>query len=166
MTYLAFLRINPYYRYFFLGEILALAYMPQALFSIWPRKIPKYALHSLLALLITLQAYQCFFSSWVATYYASQRSAEVAEAVGSISSSTSVFVYNVPEIPLFLPAGVPYYQYLFITPAVIIGEEQLPLIASGVPDVIVIGENPIPAADLSRYKKTRSFNRYELWQRK
>ena len=166
MTYLAFLRINPYYRYFFLGEMLAVAYLPQALFSIWPRKIPKYALHSLLALLITLQAYQCFFSSWVATYYASQRSAEVAEAVGSISSSTSVFVYNVPEIPLFLPAGVPYYQYLFITPAVIIGEEQLPLIAGGVPDVVVIGENPVPGADLSRYKKTRSFNRYELWQRK
>ncbi len=166
MTYLAFLRINPYYRYFFLGEILAVAYLPQALFSVWPRKIPKYAAHSFLVLLIMFQAYQCFLSSWVATYYTSQRSTEVAGVMSSISASTSVFAYNVPEIPLFLPVGVPYYQYLFITPAVIIGEEQLSLIADGVPDIIVIGENPVPAADLYRYKKTRSFNRYELWQRK
>ena len=166
LIYLAFLRITPYYRYYFIGEVLALLYFPFALWSIWPRRIPRFFFHACIVLLIALQTYQSFFSSWVAGYYHSHRTAEVTRELSTLATSTSVFIYNAAELPLFLPAGVPYYQYLFLTPIVIIGKEELPLIAQGVPDVVVLKGDSASRLDLSSYREIREFNQYSLWKKK
>ncbi len=166
LIYLAFLRITPYYRYYFIGEVFALLYLPFALWNIWPRQIPKFFFHAGLVLLIMSQIYQCFFNSWVAGYYNSHRTVEVSQALGTLSTSTSIFIYNAPEIPLFLPSGMPYYQYLFLTPVVILGKEELPLVAQGVPDLVVVKEGAASQLDLSSYREIRVFDQYALWQRK
>src|SRR3989344_5363163 len=101
LIYLAFLRITPYYRYYFVGEVFALLYLPFALWNIWPRRIPKFFFHACLVLLITSQIYQCFFSSWVAGYYNSHRTRDANQILSILSASTSIFIYNAPEIPLF-----------------------------------------------------------------
>jgi len=166
LIYLAFLRITPYYRYYFVGEVFALLYFPFALWTIWPRRIPKFFFHACMVLLIAAQTYQCFFSSFVAAYYNSHRTRDVSQALGTLSTSTSIFIYNAPELPLFLPAGMPYYQYLFLTPIVILGKEELPLVAQGIPDLVVIKEESASQLDLSSYREMRVFDRYALWQKK
>ncbi len=166
LIYLAFLRITPYYRYYFVGEIFALFYLPLALWHVWPRRIPKVLFHAGIALLIAFQIYQCFFSSWVAGYYRSHRTAEVSQTLGALPISASIFIYNAPELPLFLPAGMPYYQYLFLTPIVIIGKNELPLIAQGVPDFVIVKGDSTSRLDLSSYRIVREFDQYSLWQKK
>ena len=166
LVYLSFLRIEPYYRYFFVREVLALIYLPLASATLWPKKIPKLFFRLSLALLISFQLYQCFFDSWVAEYYHSHRTAELTQALGTLSATDSVFVYQVPEIPLFLPAHMPYYQYFFTTPIISVGDDKLHLIAEGVPDMVVMGEAHLEKIDLSHYQKSFEFSRYTLWKKK
>ena len=166
LTYLSFLRIMPYYRYFFLGEVLALLYFPLAYSTLWPKRIPRIFFHLSLVLLITLQLYQCFFSSWVAEYYNSHRTAELTETLSGLSIVQSIFVYQAPEIPLFLPIGMPYYQYFFTTPIIVTGEDKLHLITEGVPDMVVTGQARLEQIDLSLYEKNSEFDRYTLWKKK
>ena len=61
---------------------------------------------------------------------------------------------------------MPYYQYLFLTPVVILGKEELPLVARGVPDLVVVKEEAASQLDLSSYREIRVFDQYALWQRK
>lgn len=165
LVYIAFLRGADYYRYFFLGEVLALTYLPQALTALRPKKLPVYALYIFLALLVSFQLYQSLFKSWVAEHYASTRSAQLM-ALESLPKNSSVFIYQAPEAVVFLPPGIAYYQYLDITKVIIIGREEIPLIAQGVPDAVVIQQEDISAVDLSRYALAKTLDRYTLWEKK
>jgi hypothetical protein len=166
LTYIAFLRIIPYYRYFFLGEIFALLYLPSSLWTLWPRRVPRFFFHVLIAGMLVFQTYQCFFSSWVAVHYTSHRSEILTRELGVLPPHTTIFLYDTPEVSLFLPQGMPYYQYFFDTTKVIIGKEELPVLARGTPDFVLTQSQPLTAPDLSQYKKAKEFDRYTLWQKK
>lgn len=165
LVYLAYLRGAAYYRYFFLGEVLALLYLPHALATLWRKDIPRYALGILLALLVALQLYQTVFRSWVADYYSSHRSRELS-SLAALQPARSVLLYQAPEAAIFLPAGMPYYQYLEITKTIEVGKENLALLSAGAVDVIVIPRDDEPYADLSRYRLADTLDRYDVWYKK
>lgn len=165
LVYIAFLRMTPFYRYFFVGEVFALLYLPFSLHKLWPQKVPIFFFHALLALLIAFQTYQCFFSSWVATHYGSHRTAELGEVLGRLSTSTSIFVYQVPEAVLFLPPGMPFYQYFMASPIVSIGDKDAPLISQGVPEYVLFEQDALAPPDLSQYHEVKAFDHYLLWRK-
>ncbi|MFZ2500428.1 MAG: GtrA family protein [Minisyncoccia bacterium] len=164
LVYVAYLRGATYYRYFFLGEVFALMYLPRAIGALWPKKIPIYVLTILLSLLILFQTYQSFFASWVAEHYSSHRSQELNALVTELGTK-SVFIYQAPEAVVFLPTRN-YYQYLNILHVAIIGEENLALISNGVFDAVLISRESETQIDLSRYSLIRTRDRYSLWYKK
>lgn len=165
LVYLAFLRLADHYRYFFLGEVLALLYLPKALGIVWPKKIPVFLLTALLLFLVVFQTYQSFFDSWVAEHYASHRTRDLTALTEGLGTK-SVFIYQVPEVIIFLPRGTAYYQYIDVVQTFKIGQDELPLIAQGVPDAIISGSEYAGKLDLSRYVLSKTLDRYSLWYRK
>ena len=173
LVYLAFLRANGDYRYFFLGEVLALLYFPFNLSRLWSLlsfkeySVARFFMYCFFAILIVFQVYECFSHSWIATHYQSQRTAIFVEKLGSLSPKASIFMYQAPDAPLFLPSGMTYYQYFVATPTVSIGATELPLIAQKVPDYILIPQklSPLPTPTLTGYREIDTFNHYGLWQR-
>jgi hypothetical protein len=85
--------------------------------------------------------------------------------MGNLPPDSSIFVYHVPEVVIFLPRKMPYYQYVHPTPNVVFGEDKLPLIAEGVPDYVVSLTENVAQIDLRRYKEIKKFNRYSLYEK-
>lgn len=164
--YLAFLRLTPHYRYFFLGEILALIYFPAALYHLWSRTAPRILYHALLVALIAYQVYLCFFGSWIAAYSTSHRTQELREVLSALPSESTIFVYHAPEAVIFLQEGMLYYQYVHPTPTVVFGEDKLPLISAGIPDYMISLTENVAALDLAQYTEEKKFNRYSLFQKR
>lgn len=165
LVYLAYLRGAEYYRYFFLGEVFALMYLPKALGTLWHKKVPAYLLAVSLSLLVSFQIYQSFFSSWVAEHYASHRSRDLGALTAGLGAK-SVFIYQAPEAVLFLPKNTAYYQYIDITPAIKVGRDYLPLITRGVPDVIISPSETPGKINFSHYTERMTADKYTLWFRK
>lgn len=166
LVYLAFLRANGDYRYFFLGEVLALLYVPSAFVYLCPRFVPRSVPYVLVGVLIAFQIYQGQFHSWIAVHQDSHRTADIIIAMQTLNPLQSVFVYSAPELPLFLPQGMPYYQYLPATDNLILGADQVSLVAHGVPDYVLLPSGLARRIDLTQYKETTRFNRYSIWQKK
>jgi hypothetical protein len=144
---------------------LALLYFPIALHHLVPHRIPRALIALPVVALVLFQSYQGVFHSWIAVHGQSQRSAELAAGLGTLSKDASIFIYQAPETVIFLPARIPYYQYIQSTSALGVGAEQIPLIASGVPDFVLTGVGDVPRPDLSQYKEEKKMNRYTLWKR-
>jgi len=163
-VYLAYVRGASYYRYFFLGEILALMYLPGALVYLSERiRLPHVRKIALTALgcLVLLQLYQVCFDSWVADHYKSQRTAALA-ALRDIPKDSSILLYQAPEAAVFLPTPQ-YYQYLRITKTITVGQENIESLRMGVPDAVVILQEEASRAPLERYRQVGVFDRYSLW---
>jgi putative flippase GtrA len=165
LVYLSFLRTEPYYRYFFLGEIVALVYLPYALAALWPRRIPEALRYGLVGCLVVFQLYQSLFHSWVADHFNVRRTAELTELT-ALSPQQTIFVYQAPEAVVFLPQGMAYYQYIDITPAIKVGKDELPLIAKGIPDAVIVPQENESQLDLRYYRKVELLDRYSLWYKK
>ena len=125
LVYLAYLRTIGYYRYFFLGEVLALVYLPAALRSglKWLPK-PRPLIFVCLVLLVALQFYQTTTNSWVAGTYNSHRTHDLSLALSQLSLDKLVFVYQAPELATFLPHNN-YLQYVKVADEIVIGKENL-----------------------------------------
>jgi len=182
LTFLSFFRTSGYYRYFFPGQIVALLFLPLSLFNFFgifshrPFKSPRSLLvvpHILLAGIIAFQFYQTSFHSWIAAYYNGTNSAQLEIFAKRLDASKTIFLYNVPEVAIFLPANFGYFQYLKISKDIIIGKEELRQIQRGVPDFIIMTNlywsehrdqfagYTVTTTDLTRYsvlERTEKFN--------
>lgn len=132
-----FLLSPGWYRYFFAAQIIALWFLPGALLTLLPHR-RRIALVAVLVLAAaTIQTYQTGFKSFVAEYYSSQRTAQMIQDFSKLDKTKSYFIYNAPEVVMFLPA-VQYYQYANSHPQYAPGKNRLPDIAVGIPDRIII----------------------------
>jgi hypothetical protein len=177
LVVVVFLRTAGWYRYLFEGFIPLLVLFPAAIMAIaaWGGRlvrVPRLAQAAgavVLCSLIAFQFYESGFHSWVSENYSVTRTTLLTDYFNRFdSSSNSVFFYNVPEAAIFLRSDN-YYQYLHITDALMVGQEELPLLAAGVPDVVFLskadwnnGEN---ALGLGSYRLTVVLGSYVVLER-
>lgn len=142
---LAYLRTPGWYRYFFPAMMVTLVFVAPALLHLKEvilSRLPKlrlfrFVLYGGLALLVLLQGYQLAGHSYVASYYHSTRTQELTRYFATLSPDTTFFLYNVPEIAIFLPTRT-YYQFVMPHEDQPFGREALPLLISGVPELVVV----------------------------
>lgn len=157
-----------FYRYFFPAEMLALIFLPLALFR-FPvrernRKLLAFASITCIAFLTLLQAYQTLFNSWIAEFRSSTRSSELSQHLTALPEGSSLFLYNVPEAAIFFPSRN-YYQYLNYGDKVIRGEENLTLLFEGVPDFVLVDQKFTETARLTeKYEEIARFDKYTLYR--
>ena len=163
LVYGAYLRGAEYYRYFFLGEVFALLYLPKALEVLWHKKMPQWVMTGVFVVLIGFQFYQCLFSSWVADHYASHRSQDIHELTKSLDAG-SLLIYQAPEVVPFLHTAS-YYQYLTMPHVVTVGEENKKLLSKGAFDAVFISSEYEAEVDLSHYVLVQTIDRYSLWHK-
>lgn len=186
LVWLAYFRTEGWYRYLFTANVLALLYIPSALYVVsdflkiflFKNSKLKYPLFFktvplfFLSILIFFQFYNLVFDSWVATHYKSERTKDLREYFRKRGNSKSIFIYRNAEIAPFLH-GRNYYQYLKITDALIIGEGELYKINLAVPDEIVLTADALEELDnktnnklLLNYKEKDKVNKYLILERK
>lgn len=173
-----FLLVPGWYRYLFAATITSILFLPASLFyiadftgaHIQPLAKARNILYILLGLLVLGQAYQLAHGSFVAGYYQSTRTRDLAAYFQALPATTTVFVYNVPEVAVFLPEGN-YYQFFHPTPQVSIdqdpdavGKEELPLLAQGVPDEVVLQTTEYKSnlGQFDQYKESVKISRYSI----
>jgi len=154
LVLVAYLRTEGFYRYFFIAEALCILFVVPAVVSFLGASRSRFAF-LVFGILIVMQTYQTFFHSWVGTHYEGTRTALLESHIGSISSDKYVFFYQTPEAVLFIPHNN-YSEYLEITSTLRVGEKELSLLSSGLPDMVVV------PADLSQSKKEIFLNYHEL----
>jgi len=175
---LAYLRIDGgWYRYFFPAHLVALVFAPYSLLVIaefigekWPRLAPrlffKLAPAVLISLLALLQLYLLSFNSFVAGYYTSTTTATLEKYFKNLDPKESIFLYNVPEIAIFLPSGN-YYQYLQPTDYITTGGDQLTHLKDGSTGLVVVSEDAdLTTLDLNKaYRQVAHVVRYIILSR-
>jgi len=153
LVWLAYLRTAGWYRYFFPAEVVALVFVPNALYVLSgyfkSRNIRDMLPLVIIALLLIAQCYQLVFGSWVAVHNARRTTHDLQAYMATLPKNSSFFVYNVPAAVIFLP-NQNYYQYLVITPSKALGTSTVPVIAN-VTQYLVIGENDWGTASTSRF---------------
>lgn len=136
-----------WYRYFFPAQVVILIFLPMAikyLFDLCGSRIRLFARYggflsvSIVVLLTTIQTYQTVQSSFVASYYKSKRTEQTATAFGVLDTGSTYFVYNLPEVVIFLPHDTVYFQYMNSHPRYAIGRDQLVVLEKGIPDRVII----------------------------
>lgn len=168
-----FVTMTPgWYRYFFPATVMAILFAPYNVWRVYEYVSASHAfvkrawaLPVLLVLLIGAQSYQLAANSWVASYYGGTRTQSLELYFSSFDAEKSVFLYNVPEVAIFLPTRQ-YYQYIKPEPLEI-GTEVLGFLREGVPDVVIANteayrDRPEP---FSRYRSVREVNRYTVLER-
>ncbi len=165
---LAYLRTAGWYRYYFVGEVLAIVFFINNLYVLFEselvakyKNISKYLVTAIVALICLVQGYQLFFSSWVASHYNSNISYDLNRALSDLPKNSTFFVYDVPEVTIFLP-NQNFYQYLQPTESLGFGTEQIEVLRKGIPDVLIINarklaENPQIASNYVEYKSVNSY---------
>lgn len=170
LNLLSFLTTRGFYRYLFPVEVLALLFLPHALYSIirlkWdPRRAFQYSI-ALLVVLIGMQSYQLFFHSWISESRISARAAILTQELGALSPRQSIFFYHVPEAIIFLPHNN-YYQYLKFADTVERGKEFLPLLTQGKVDYLLVDVRFSTSSPLlALYKEKSHFDKYTLYEKK
>lgn len=137
----AYTRTAGWYRYLFEAQALSLLFLPNALSVVAQNFVrffnPRTAVVAAVSVLTLLGAYQVQFYSFVAESYGGHKTNFLEKHFATSSPSTSFFLYNVPEVAIFM--HTPNY-YQFIAPAGgSIGQEQLSVIAEGKVDEVIIG---------------------------
>lgn len=145
----SYLRIGGIFRYFFPAQILILIFLPNTLRVInnfiFDRSrylnIVKYYQKSIPVIAIIFLSlfglYQLMFNSWVAEAYGSHKTEFWQEYFGKISTTTSVFFYDTPEVAPFIQSKN-YYQSILTTRMNTIGKEQLSHLKFGTVDMVVV----------------------------
>lgn len=127
-VFVLYFRNPPYYRYFFISEILSLIFLSSNLFKYYSNiNWIKYTLRLGLVFLVLFQAYQLGFNSWVADSYNSHRFSSIDSVVSKIPNDTQVFFYQVPEVVISLK-HFNYYQYFSGTVSTHFGRQNIRLI--------------------------------------
>ena len=168
VNFVLYLASRGFYRYFFPAEVLALIFLPLALYQVPLKKYRAHFLKTCTVFVIALvffQGYQTLFHSWISEYKDSTRSALLSENLRDIPKEQSVFFYNVPEAVIFLPSRN-YYQYLRYGDNVIRGGENLPLLFAGNPDFVLVDQKfPYTEKILQLYGELARFDKYVLYEK-
>ena len=139
---LGYLTTAGWYRYLFEAQALLLLFLPNALLVVTQTIIPFFSPKKFVVVAVVVLtlagAYQVMFSSFVAESYHRNKTAFLESYFNNASSTTSFFIYNVPEIGIFI-RGANYYQYFNPAAGWYVGNEQLSVIAEGKVDQIIIG---------------------------
>jgi hypothetical protein len=162
-----YFRNPPYYRYFFVAEILCLMFFVRNINIILKDlKHKRYIILLLLSALITSQLYSMVSGSWVASAYNSHRTAIMQNAIGSLSSRVPVFVYQSPEAVVFLK-HFNYYQYFSGTKTTEFGAIDLQKLKNG--DDLQVLTKPDFVSQFpelfNKYHEVSRFDRYVLLYR-
>ncbi len=168
---LASLRLPGWNRYLFPATTVALLFFPFSVVVVYgwiSEKLPRvlrasWIPYAFLTLMILFQFYQVGFSSYVASYYHSNRVEAVQSLTHDIPDGQSVFVYNVPEVVILL-GDHPYYQYLLPDSTQQFGQDQFPRLVSGSVDYVLMGTSDYTATDplFASYTPIAHGNRYTL----
>lgn len=159
----AFLRTAGWYRYLFPAQAVALIFLPAALSTVWNSvsgllKFDGFWAKRLLPITVGILAafgiYQLSFDSWVADSYSGKRTADWQEFFSGVSSTTSLFFYNTPELAIYAPHRN-YYQYLVFAGGSI-GYEQIPVVVLGYVDRVIL------ETDMYQPLSEAVFGKYEL----
>lgn len=174
---LAYLFTSGFFRYFLPAHLVALLYFPFALFILlnflnsryirWGAEKIKLIFFLSLVVLVSANFYHLEFKSWVAEHYQSKKSSILSNYFQNYTLDKSLFLYNAPEVIIFLPTQN-YYQYVEFTPLVFIGQEQLAKIEQGIPDEIIIPKaiSKEKASDLTLYQIKDKIGGYVIWEKK
>lgn len=161
-----------FYRYLFPSELLSLIFLPHALSVCISFFLRNFRFRSsciaipILCILIGLQSYQLFFSSWVADAQGSNRSALLSKELSFLPLGKTIFLYHVPEAVIFLPHDN-YYQYVKFADSVQRGTSFLPLVEQGTPDFLLVDQKFPSHISLSSHYVIRSqFDKYTLYEKK
>jgi len=159
---LAFLRMEAFYRYIFPATIIVFIFFPYSglyLFNRVQEYLPTQRWLScippiLLAALVIFDAYQLGFSSFIANYYENHQTRDVGMYFASFDKDKKVFVYDAPELVIYLPSRN-YHQYIYPHQNANYGGEQLSILEKGEADIVIL------SAD--RYKTdTTNFPKYNF----
>lgn len=167
----AYLRTVGWYRYFFPAEIVMLLFFPSSLAVLFNFARERFLAKSLpaliLFLLIAFNFYLLGFKSWVADYYASHQTQILTDYFKNFSRNKSIFLYNIPEIAIFLPHHN-YYQYMELThDFFVVGSDQIAKIKAGIPDIIIMQSQAQKdvAALLTFYQVKDTIGRYVVLEK-
>jgi 4-amino-4-deoxy-L-arabinose transferase-like glycosyltransferase len=164
---LAYLRTIGYYRYFFLAQFFSLFYTVQAVLVICGTKISKKIAYVALTLLILFQIYQTFFNSWVAVHYGNHGTEEVISVMKTFPKDGSFYIYQAPELVLFLPNNK-YYQYLEVTKTITIGYNTLNVLKEGKAQFVAVSDEALAAKPelFADYKVRQNIGKYIFLEKK
>ena len=159
-----YFRNPPYYRYFFIAEVLSLIFLAFNLFRVvenklWLRNIARV----FLMLLVVFQLGQLYSGSWVADGYKSTRTTTMESVISKIAKEKEVFVYHAPEAVIFLQ-NFNSSQYFSGTVSNEFGQGNLHFIKDR-NDLLIITRKDLflQEQDLfSGYHITKEFDRYVL----
>ncbi|HYF12903.1 MAG TPA: hypothetical protein VD928_01225, partial [Candidatus Paceibacterota bacterium] len=175
LAILSYLRLEGWYRYLFPATTIALVFFPAALQNIYTyvsTRLTQLTQLSWLPLAVILalslgQFYESTVTSYVAQSYTSTRTRDVAQAFSVIDPNKTLYFYNTPELIIFSPSKN-YYQYLSPLPKVIIGEDSLSSLKSGVVDMVFVHSDVFEqnSSLFESYKLSETIDRYILLQRK
>jgi 4-amino-4-deoxy-L-arabinose transferase-like glycosyltransferase len=164
LIWMNYFRNPPYYRYFFVAEVISLIFFIRNIYIIPPKKsLYKYCTSLFLVILIGFQLYGILLGSWVASAYQSHRTLIMRENIEAIPPTIPVFVYQSPEAVVFLK-HTNYYQYFSGTPTTEFGKTNLTLLEQGKPFLILTKADLVSKEPLlfSHYHVVQTFDRYVL----
>lgn len=130
---LAYLRTIGYYRYFLLGEFVAITVLFTNISYLTKTSLKAIYITSII--LIGIQSYQLLYTSWIAQYRNSSQSSELKMFLGNIPEDKEIFVYQAPELTTFI-SHENYSQFMDITETIRVGSTSLDRIRKGLPSVI------------------------------
>ncbi len=165
--FINYFRNPPYYRYFFVAEILSLTFLFRNLqFIVRNFKYRYYVIGASLSALVAFQVYGVTVTSWVASAYASRRTEVMQENISAIPSTTPVFFYQAPEAVIFLK-HFNYYQYFSGTKTTEFGGENLDMLKKGEKLIVLTKADLVPKFPelFTKYHEVGSFDRYVLLSR-
>jgi hypothetical protein len=175
-TILAFLRTAGYYRYFFSAQFIALIFaalsfdrLSYYFFQTGKLNFIKlgYCIKYVVPILIIgAQMYYLMSHSWIQAYKDSTRSAELNSWAQQIPQDSTVFLHQTPEVATFL-GDRDYYQYMKITPALIVGADSGVNTQRGDVDYLVLPQgasSTVTALIDAPYIFDKNINRYEIWK--
>lgn len=171
---LAFLRAEPFYRCIFPAMIIGLIFLPYAGLYLsgrirerwFPQRIFSYIPYALFIALIILNIYQLRFSSYVANYYPSRNTRDLGIYFNSVGVDKRVFLYNVPELVIFLPSHN-YYQYMDPLKNAIFGKDQLAVLREGRADIVILHDEKYVAdpGEFSKYYLKARIGGYDILEK-
>lgn len=171
---LSFLRTPGWYRYFFPAQILGLLFFVPSLFYLTEKAVVavprvrnlRAVLIAGVMLLAAGQLYQLSNDSYVARYYHSARTKTLTDGLARLDPTQSVFLYNTPEVAVFLPHQN-YFQYIAPHENQLIGGEEIENLRKGIPHVVIVSTGAeLKKPELfSGYRKKTELSRYTVLER-
>lgn len=142
---IAFLRLPGWYRYLFPATLLAMFFLPRASVDVYAALSARLRVlmkitwlpYLALSLLCSAQLYALANHSYVARYYAGNRTHALSAYLATLPEGASYFIYNSPEVAILLPSKK-YYQFISPHPNQHIGEEVLPVLTRGGTDFVIL----------------------------